>query len=158
MISLDQQVRRITRAIPQIAKNLRIPTLLDRAHPGLTTSQLLILLLSDETKKAGVSMSEVAADLAVRLPTVTGLVDRLVHEGLAVRYHSDGDRRIVFVRTTPKGRAVIRRVLAVLDDLVRQVLVTTSEAERESLALAAERVFELSRQIRQQERALAAHA
>lgn len=144
--------------IPQMAKNLRIPALIDGVYEGLTTSQLLILLLLDETDKPAVSMSEIAAELAVSLPTVTGLVDRLVREGLVVRYPSDEDRRMVLVRLARSGRRVIRRVLRALDDLVHQVLATTSEAERESLVLATERVFELARQIRQRERMALARA
>jgi DNA-binding MarR family transcriptional regulator len=40
---------------------------------------------------------------------VTGIVDRLVEDGLVVRVPVEGDRRAMLVRLTRKGRERIRR-------------------------------------------------
>jgi DNA-binding MarR family transcriptional regulator len=158
MSTSDPAIRRVAILLPQIAKNLRAPILLrlESVRHGLTTPQLVTLLLLGEAEEASLSMSELAGELGITLPTATGLVDRLVREKLVVRKGSDEDRRVVLVTITREGSAVIRRVRRVLDDLLTRLLSSITEAERESVAQAAERVFELSVMIREEERDMAA--
>jgi DNA-binding MarR family transcriptional regulator len=56
------------------------------------------------------NMVRLATMLGVKLPSVTGLVDRLVERGLVKRADSPGDRRLVLVSTTTEGRALIDRI------------------------------------------------
>jgi DNA-binding MarR family transcriptional regulator len=99
-------------------------------------------------------MGQIARELAVSLPTTSGLVDRLYREGLVARVVNDRDRRVVLVRLTREGRTVIQRMLRHLSDLLARLLADLTEAEQESLAQAVERVFQLSLAIRQEEREL----
>jgi DNA-binding MarR family transcriptional regulator len=73
------------------------------------------------------NMSELVARLGVTLPTVSGVVDRLVDRGLIARRANPSDRRRVFVGITPAGTELLDRfrdlnsrqvgdLLAVLDD------------------------------------------
>ena len=75
----------------------------------------------------GLKMSEISALLRVSNGNITGIVDRLTEEGLALRVAVPGDRRAFHVRLTPKGRetfaaqatdheAWIHAMLAGLDD------------------------------------------
>jgi DNA-binding MarR family transcriptional regulator len=72
-------------------------------------------------------MSELSARLGVSLPTVSGLVDRLVDGGFARRRDDPADRRQVIVAIAPAGLTMLdrfrdlnarqmRRLLEVLDD------------------------------------------
>lgn len=72
-------------------------------------------------------MSELSALLGVSLPTVSGLVDRLVDGGFARRRDDPADRRQVIVAIAPAGLTMLdrfrdlnarqmRRLLEVLDD------------------------------------------
>jgi DNA-binding MarR family transcriptional regulator len=72
-------------------------------------------------------MSELVARLGVTLPTVSGVVDRLVERGLIARRSNPSDRRRVFVGITPAGVDLLDRfrdlnarqlrdLLGVLDD------------------------------------------
>ena len=54
-------------------------------------------------KGTGMTMTEVSRFLMVSNGNVTGIIDRLVAEGLVVRLAHAGDRRATFVRLTPKG-------------------------------------------------------
>jgi DNA-binding MarR family transcriptional regulator len=54
-------------------------------------------------KGAGMTMTEVSRFLMVSNGNVTGIIDRLVADGLVVRLAHEGDRRTTFVRLTPKG-------------------------------------------------------
>jgi len=52
----------------------------------------------------GLKMSQISEMLRVSNGNVTGIVDRLTDEGLALRVAVPGDRRASLVRLTPKGR------------------------------------------------------
>jgi DNA-binding MarR family transcriptional regulator len=48
-------------------------------------------------------MTELSRFLMVSNGNVTGIIDRLVREGMVVRRPHEADRRAVFVHLTPKG-------------------------------------------------------
>jgi len=54
----------------------------------------------------GMLMSEISRFLMVSNGNITGIVDRLVSDGMAVRSQRNGDRRTSFISLTRKGRAV----------------------------------------------------
>lgn len=56
--------------------------------------------------KDGLKMSEISKLLRVSNGNITGIVDKLAEEGLALRVAVPGDRRANLVRLTPKGREV----------------------------------------------------
>ena len=96
-------------------------------------------------------MSEMARDLAVTMPSVTGLVDQLIRRGLASRRHDDKDRRRVLVSLTDVGRKALADVREAMVDIVARLLEGISEEDRESLVIAAERIHALSLEIRDEE-------
>jgi len=59
----------------------------------------------------GLSMGELSRRLMVSNGNVTGLVDRLVSEGLLDAARPDHDRRAQIVRLTPAGRAAFANML-----------------------------------------------
>lgn len=82
------------------------------ADSGLTLPQYRVLGLLD----AGPAVSSaVARHLAVRPPSVTGVVDGLVARGLVARTNDEGDRRCVSLDLTPKGRAQLHQADAAVD-------------------------------------------
>lgn len=70
---------------------------------------------------SGVRASRIGAEMVVRVPDVTRLVDRLVQMGLAERTACEHDRRVVFVRITPAGLDLLER----LDEPVRDLHLRT---------------------------------
>jgi len=152
--ALEQRVRRISALLPHIPRNLRIPALIDRVQRGLTTSQLLALFILDEAQLRGLSMSRIADELGVSLPTATGIVDRLVREGLVRRWPCLEDRRMVLIRLTSRGRQVARRLLKALEEVLTRVLSRLDEEEQETMVQAVERFYELSLLIREEDRRL----
>lgn len=54
---------------------------------------------------AGLKMSDLSGYLRVSNGNVTGIVDRLTDEGLALRVAVPGDKRAQVARLTPKGQA-----------------------------------------------------
>ena len=51
----------------------------------------------------GIMMSELSRQLMVSNGNVTGIVDRLVKDGLVIRFQRDGDRRSWIIRLTNSG-------------------------------------------------------
>lgn len=85
------------------------------------------------------TLGRLAAAEGVKSPTMTGIVNGLVEEGLVVRRRDSGDQRTVEVVVTPKGRRLFkaarkRRVDAMVGILER---LSREEAEtiRQSVAL-----------------------
>ena len=75
---------------------------LSRRH-GLTGPQLIVLnrLRSQST---GVPVGQLARDISLAQPTVTGIISRLERQGMVIRQRSTGDRRSVEVSLTDAGR------------------------------------------------------
>jgi DNA-binding MarR family transcriptional regulator len=130
---------------------MRVAAIIQSVLPDLTTSQLQILAVIDDSGQPEVSMSEMARDLAVTMPSVTGLVDQLVRRELASRRHDDKDRRRVLVSLTDVGRKALADVREAMVDIVARLLEGISEEDRESLVIAAERIHALSLEIRDEE-------
>lgn len=70
----------------------------------------------------GMPCSEVSARLVAHDPDVTRLADRLADSGLVERVRRPGDRRVVILRITPAGLAMLGRLGPELEGLHRQLL------------------------------------
>jgi len=86
---------------------------------NLTMPQLKILFLLYGGGAA--SMGELAAPVGMKLSTVTGIVDRLVEQGLVERGEDPHDRRVVLGSLTEKGQQLV-------DGLYRAVQIQLSKA------------------------------
>ena len=114
---------------------------------GLTMSQLRVLYMLQA--EPGTPAGNVAAQLKVRPSTATGIVDRLVRDGLVRRERDELDRRRVQIWLTDQGLRVINEIRArnraviwkifrnfseqELQDIDRAFSLLTSEAERQGV-------------------------
>lgn len=114
---------------------------------GLTMSQLRVLYMLQAGP--GTPAGAVAAQLKVRPSTATGIIDRLVRDGLVRRKRDDIDRRRVRIWLTERGLKVINELRArnraviwkifrnfseqELVDIDRTFTLLTSEAERQGV-------------------------
>lgn len=67
-----------------------------------------VFILDALKDRPSMRMGELAAYLSVSMAAVTGIVDRLVKSGFVLRGSIPGDRRVVNITITPKGRKVIQ--------------------------------------------------
>lgn len=58
----------------------------------------------------GLTMGELSKRLMVTNGNVTGIVDRLLRDGLVTRAPASNDRRMQFVRIAPEGQSVVQAV------------------------------------------------
>lgn len=100
----------------------------------VTMAQLKVLMLLGA--KAETRMSELASDLHLSLSTVSGLVEKLVENGLAVRRTDDADRRQVLVSLAPQGVTFLDRFQELGKDTLRVLLEQLTADELECVAQA----------------------
>lgn len=90
-----------------------------------------------------ITVGGLADGMYLHISTVSGIVDRLQERGLVTRVRSDHDRRVVRLRLTPRGRALLRRapepprsrVPAALQRLETRKLRTVREGTRQILKI-----------------------
>lgn len=77
----------------------------------------------------GLKMSELSAELMVSNGNVTGIIDRLVSDGLVVRVSIKGDRRATLVRLTPRGAVEFADMARVHEGWVSELLAELDDIE-----------------------------
>ncbi|MGA8323654.1 MAG: MarR family transcriptional regulator [Xanthobacteraceae bacterium] len=82
----------------------------------------------------GMLMSEISRFLMVSNGNVTGIVDRLVADGVVVRAQRNGDRRTSFISLTRKGRAVFAEMAAAHEKWVDELLRSVSARDADQLS------------------------
>jgi DNA-binding MarR family transcriptional regulator len=88
-------------------------------------------------KPDGMLMSEISRFLMVSNGNVTGIVDRLVGDGLVARSQRNGDRRTSFISLTRKGRTAFADMAAAHERWINELLegVSVRDAEQMSVKL-----------------------
>lgn len=89
----------------------------------------------------GLTMSVLSGELRVSNGNVTGIVDRLVEEGLVVRIPVLNDRRATTVRLTGKGRERFSVMAARHEEWVDELLATLDEEVIRTLSMQLEQVI-----------------
>lgn len=82
----------------------------------------------------GMLMSDLSRFLLVSNGNVTGIVDRLVSEGLVTRATRNGDRRTSMVRLTEAGAATFREIATAHEAWIGELLGGVSEDQAQRLA------------------------
>lgn len=109
IIELDRQVQRVVRrhsADAWMGLNLTVPQ---------------VKTLFFVSNHPGTSPTRLAAALGVTPPNITGIVDRLVEQGLLVRQDSPEDRRALVLHTTEKAEAILSGLRGRRTDVLRQI-------------------------------------
>jgi DNA-binding MarR family transcriptional regulator len=84
-----------------------VPPEVQAEFASVTSHQLRALVRMPDT---GLCMRELAVAMNVTGATASALADRLVAQGLALREHDPGDRRVVRLVPSERGREMARRV------------------------------------------------
>ncbi len=93
--------------------------------------------------KDGMRMGDLSEALMVSNGNVTGLVERLVNDGLVVRVPVDADRRALVVRLTQKGADIFAAMAEVHEGWVDELLGDLSASEARQLSSMLRRVRQL---------------
>lgn len=98
---------------------------------ALTPTQFMVLRWL--ANRGLVPMGDLAEALGITMAGATGLVDRLVHNGLVRRERSDQDRRLVLVGVTELGCESLEHVRRQRFEQFRQVTKNLPLADLEAL-------------------------
>ena len=97
----DELVERIVAAYEALMHNVASAHAPEFVGVGVTMSQAKVLYLVQA--EPDLRMSALAGRLGVSLPSISGVVDRLVDQGLLTRRDDPSDRRQALVRITDAG-------------------------------------------------------
>jgi DNA-binding MarR family transcriptional regulator len=102
----------------------------DRTHPlldlHLTMSQLKILVLLSHHGEAPAHV--LAGRMGVSLATLTGIVDRLIAQGLVGRREDPADRRVRRIALTADGAALVDRLVSADELHLQRILARLDQA------------------------------
>lgn len=89
---------------------------------SFSKSEIFTMLLVD--RHGEIIMSQIAEEIHIPMSTATGMVERLVKLGYLSRERSEQDRRIVVIKLTDKGTALMNQ----LKEMISQYLHRISES------------------------------
>jgi DNA-binding MarR family transcriptional regulator len=108
-------------------------TRLFREH-ALSAPQYNILRILRGVGGDGLPSLEIASRMVTCVPDITRLIDRLESSGLAKRDRCDPDRRVVRVRITDDGMAILERLDGPVIDLHKKLIGHLSHEELAELS------------------------
>ncbi len=117
-----------SRFIPNMVRGAQLDFF---AGKSITQSQFLVLLSCHAHGRC--PMGQLARDMHVSLPTMTGLVDRLVVAEYLTRVASSHDRRQVLIELTDKGRAFVMEHRGVVARRFKEVSQALSDQDVEDM-------------------------
>ena len=88
----------------------------------------------------GAAQARLAEELEVQPIALTRVIDRLERAGLVERRLSDADRRVRLLFTTASGKALVRRLFQLHEDLNSEITASLSDDDMARLAAALEAI------------------
>ena len=116
----------IAELMPNIIQGVHIGFL---AKKKLTHTQFFVLAAIHSQGRP--AMRTLSQNLQVSMPTMSGIVERLVQAGYARRLTGATDRRQVLVELTPQGRSIIAQFKQAASRRWQDVLLALSQGEIE---------------------------
>jgi DNA-binding MarR family transcriptional regulator len=87
----------------------------------ISPAQYNVLRILRGARPEGLPCLEMAARMVARSPNITRLVDKMVAKGLAERHAIPGDRRVVRISATARGRALLGRLEPAIEATLAKV-------------------------------------
>ena len=125
----------IAQLMPHIVQGVHLHFLVKNA---VTQTQFLVLTAIHSRKRC--PMTLLSKNLHVSLPTISGIVERLVNSGHIRRLVHPEDRRQVLVELSPKGKHLIVQFQAAVSLRWEEILKTLDTKDREGFYRAIEKI------------------
>ena len=88
-----------------------------------------MFLFAFNEKEREYPIGELGKNAGVKKSTITDMVDRLEKDGIAERVRDDGDRRVVRMRLTAKGREIRKEFIKKRREEIQNIFSKLKEAE-----------------------------
>lgn len=106
----------------------------ERLRPsGLSPQQYNILRILRGANGRKMNMGSVLERMLDRSPNTTRLTDKLIAKGLVLRERCEEDRRVVYLRISPKGSELINSMDQETDRMIAEVARKLSPGEAKAL-------------------------
>jgi DNA-binding MarR family transcriptional regulator len=128
-LSISEFADRVGAIMPVIMKEFLRRQTGDFYKTKITMPQFFVLELL--SRRGESKMSDIAEFMDVSTAAITGIADRLVRDGYAVRTSDPKDRRIVMVKLTPKGTAAVKDIMERRKQATIKIFGVISQKERE---------------------------
>jgi DNA-binding MarR family transcriptional regulator len=92
-------------------------------------------------------IGELGRNARVKSSTITDMVDRLEREGIAERFKEDGDRRVIKVRLTDKGKKVRQEFILKRRKEFAALFAKLNDKEKKALLRHLEGAFQILQRI-----------
>ena len=126
--SLLEFANKINEVMPVIIREFARRQANELYKGKITLPQFLVL---DFLNRQGESqMTHLANFMHVTTAAMTGIVERLVRDGYAVRVYDIKDRRIIKVQLTSKGNELVKRINQQRQRMIIKIFGNISEADR----------------------------
>lgn len=132
-------------ALMVAASELRSNTDRVLAESNLTSEQFNILRILRGAGPDGHPSGEIGCRMIDRAPDITRRLDTLESQGLVTRERSAADKRVMQVRITDKGLALLESIVPKLTAFEAQIAKNLAPDELESLARLCEKLIETDR-------------
>ena len=140
MDATEALVNQIARTMPKVMSCAQSPLLLGDRAEFFTFSQAVVIIALSQ--RECLSVSEIAANLGVSVPTASGVVDRLERRHLVERRHGVADRRSVNVHLAPAGKQLVEDIGASMRQRWRSLVIHLSDEEKEQFAAILKKIEE----------------
>ncbi len=110
-----------------------MPNIIQGAHLGVLSSRMVtqsqFLILLSIHARGTCPMSVLADHMNVRLPTMSGMINRLVKAQYVRRVYNTRDRRQIMIELTPKGQKFLNEFKDIITKRWEEVLKALTDNE-----------------------------
>lgn len=140
-LTLNEFADRVGEIFPLVIKGFLKRQTNELCQGKITMPQLIILDFLD--KRGELKMTDLAHEMGVTTAAMTGIVDRLVRYGYAVRVDEPNDRRIVRIKTTAKGSSLVKKINQQRRDMIIDIFGKLSQSERDAYIAVLSRIRDI---------------
>ena len=140
-MNVEEFSKRMIELMPQCIRGFSRHEYNYLSRGEITLPQLWVLEYL--SREGGCLMSELAKCLKISRPAATGLIDRLISQGLVRRENLEDDRRTIKVSITPKGKKIVANIWEQKRRTLIKVFSQLSARDRKQHLLILERVVNI---------------
>lgn len=133
---MEKYISQLESLFPDIMEGMSYKVVQELAKLKITLAQFQALSLLVEKK--GCIMSELARGMSQSFSATTGIVDRLIRDGLTRRERDNKDRRVVRVFITSEGKYTVEQFKRYRKEHLISILESLKEKDRKTLLRAME--------------------
>ncbi|MCH7612215.1 MAG: MarR family transcriptional regulator [Candidatus Marinimicrobia bacterium] len=109
---------------------------------NVTSSQATIL--NTLNSNDGQSLSDIGKNIHLDKPAITGLADRMEHDGLVERRRTSSDRRIIQLFLTEKGGKLFKKIEKIIVEVDQELVKTLTDQEIKTLHKMLQSIWDIS--------------